>query len=375
MSVSGKPSPFQLQQPKTATPSVAATWAGPVRMQSRLKEMPLPVATGLSVGVHVLTPVVMAVSFLLILILLSWLMNFNWMDWLKPKPRQQEMVFTLIPDTQAERPDKARFKAAFNQIAGGEHDPNREIAPVETPSSTPQQAAQPQQPIPQPTAPLKPQPQVTAQKPTPKAPEPKKTQVQPVQHAMVPVPTIPIPKAPSPNLKPAPTPDMSDGPVVSSSPTTSSSPAPISIGGSSLASASSTAGRPGLSSQLGEGGSAGNPEAGHGSRPGVNAQQDIDYGPFMAELERRIKRNWSPPRAGSSKRVKLRFLLARDGRLLDISVLQSSGETATDEAAIKAVKLSAPFRNIPPQVRDETLPIEFTFDYNVFNPAKQAVKM
>ena len=86
----------------------------------------------------------------------------------------------------------------------------------------------------------------------------------------------------------------------------------------------------------------------------------------MKELQRRIKMNWDPPKGNESKRVILLFSITRDGRLKSVKVHRSSGLEAADRAAMDAVKLTAPFRPLPPEFKGESVDIQFTFDYNVF---------
>ena len=86
----------------------------------------------------------------------------------------------------------------------------------------------------------------------------------------------------------------------------------------------------------------------------------------MRDLQRRIKMNWDPPKGNESKRVVLLFRIAKDGRLLSCQVSKSSGLAAADNAAMHAVKLTAPFRPLPANFRGQSIDIQFTFDYNVF---------
>jgi TonB family protein len=86
----------------------------------------------------------------------------------------------------------------------------------------------------------------------------------------------------------------------------------------------------------------------------------------MADLQRRIKRQWFPPKGNESKRVKVVFKVHRDGQMSNLRMLVSSGLTIADQAALKAVENAAPFRNLPDGAPDD-VDIEFTFDYNVFN--------
>lgn len=110
----------------------------------------------------------------------------------------------------------------------------------------------------------------------------------------------------------------------------------------------------------------GNPGPGNPSGPpGIDAIKQADWGPYMRELERRIKRNWNPPKGNVSKRVVMLFTIGRDGRLIAIKTLRSSGQPDSDRAAKAAIELTAPFKSLPPEFKGNNIDIEFTFDYNV----------
>lgn len=93
--------------------------------------------------------------------------------------------------------------------------------------------------------------------------------------------------------------------------------------------------------------------------------QNVDLGPYMRELQRRIKMNWNPPKGTENKKVILRFKIAKNGRLLTNSVIKSSGNLKTDKAALEAVKLASPFRPLPADFKGESVDVQFIFDYNV----------
>lgn len=105
---------------------------------------------------------------------------------------------------------------------------------------------------------------------------------------------------------------------------------------------------------------------GGGGPDGIDAQEEPDFGPYIAELQRRIKRNWQPPSDNRNKTIVVVFEIGRDGRLLDVSMKQSSGVSVADQAAIQAVRASAPFRPLPANFKGDRIPVHFTFDYNVF---------
>ncbi len=108
-----------------------------------------------------------------------------------------------------------------------------------------------------------------------------------------------------------------------------------------------------------------NPGGGSG-RPGIDAIKEPDFGPYMRDLQRRIKLNWTPPKGNESKQVVLLFKIAKNGQLLSCRVFKSSGFPAADQAALNAVKLSAPFRPLPVDYKGNNIEIQFTFDYRVF---------
>ncbi len=113
-------------------------------------------------------------------------------------------------------------------------------------------------------------------------------------------------------------------------------------------------------------GSGGNNPGGGGGRPGIDAIKEPDFGPYMRELQRRIKYNWHPPKGNESRKVVLLFKIAKNGQLLSCRVYRSSGLPSADQAALNAVKMTAPFRPLPADYKGTNIDIQFTFDYNVF---------
>jgi len=97
----------------------------------------------------------------------------------------------------------------------------------------------------------------------------------------------------------------------------------------------------------------------------IDVGVDINWSPYMADLQRRIKRCWFPPRHGETKRVKVVFSLTKNGELINLRLVKSSDLQLADSAALKAVESAAPFRPLPVGA-PSSVDIEFTFDYNVF---------
>lgn len=89
------------------------------------------------------------------------------------------------------------------------------------------------------------------------------------------------------------------------------------------------------------------------------------FKPYMDNLRNKIKRNWDPPKNKENNDVILKFKIARDGSLMETNIIKSSNSMAIDRAAIKALNKSAPFGPLPKQFKEESVDVEFTFDYNV----------
>jgi len=283
----------------------------------------------------------------------------------KPEIKPRDIEFVIV--NNKERPPinkNTRLRADRNTRAGGKHDPTKKISEpthVSSPSE-PKRSSAEQKPI-QKTAPR----HTSMAKQEPKAPQvpprpvfqpkpsspPKLTAQNPFS---IPTPKVKAPKTFAPMGGPVTT-----GPIGSSSP--SGDPSPIMSGGKRGSSKSSR----GSGYSMG-GGDQGNPGPGNpNGTPGIDAIKEPDFGPYMRELQRRIKRNWHPPRGNESKKVVLLFKVSRDGRLLRLNINKSSGLSDADDAALEAVKMSAPFRPLPPEYQGSDIDIQFTFDYNVFS--------
>jgi TonB family protein len=327
------------------------------------REIPLNRAIVYSTIAH---PAVLAFLWLLIklFLLLLAILGITLPLFEKPKPKIRDIEFVLVNKPEQTPIDKnTRNRADRNTRAGGKHDPTQKVSEPEpvTAKSEPQKQAAAPAPKPQKTQQQK-QPQQKT--PAPPRPTPKKNIPKPVITPPRFFP-IPVPKSHAPkSLSPAGGP-VTSAPTGANSPNMSPSPMMAGPRGSS-------SGQNRYSSPYSNGGgSAGNPGAGNPSgSPGIDAIKEPDFGTYMRELQRRIKRNWDPPRGNDSKRVVLIFKVSRDGRLLSLRVLNSSGIQTVDRAAISAVELTAPFKPLPPEYKGNDIDIQFTFDYNVFGVGK-----
>lgn len=338
----------------------------------------------------------------LLILIASLVLNLLGFSFDKPIEKPKDIEFVLVEKEAPPIDKNTKNRADKNSQAGGKHDPKRPVslpkasAPKSpdkkpTPPAPKKQEVKKQTPKPQPQKPAQPKVQkpatpapVAPQKPTatpPKAPAPRPTPAPSVAKPTTKPKSdfnIPIPKSAIPQIaQPVTTAPVTAEPKVASGGSGgaqgSSSPAPSfspsnSSSGSYGGKGSSVGGGGRFSNGTGSGaGNVGNPGPGNpNGAPGIDAIKEPDFGPYMKELQRRIKMNWDPPKGNESKRVVLLFSIARDGRLLNVSVHRSSGLQAADNAAINAVKLTAPFRPLPPEFKGSKVDIQFTFDYNVW---------
>lgn len=356
-------------------------YALPAVIRKNEQDMSLKKSILLSTLLH---PTVAGLIWLFTFILMFMGINFALFE--RPKPKVNDIEFVLVDKEQMPINKKTKYRSDMNSRAGGKHDPKRKVS---MPSPAPKKKSEAQQTLDNikkaQKAKIQPQAQNNKQS------QPKKVQ----QKAPTPTQSNARPQPPSvrPSLAPPSPPKLSQNakpqfaiPVPKSAirPTAPSSSGPVGGSGSAKSSGGgSYAPTPSLSPTMGGGGAGssgskmsggssgsgqyGNPGPGNpNGRPGIDAIREPDFGPYMRELQRRIKMNWDPPKGNESKRVVLLFKIARDGRLLSVRVFKSSGIPNADRAALQAVELTAPFRPLPADFKGPSIDIQFTFDYNVF---------
>ena len=360
----------------------------------------------------ILHPAALGAIYLIAAILLFFGISLSIFD--RPKPKVKDIEFVLVEKEGTPINKNTPYRSDINSRAGGHHDPTKKVSmPSPAPAATPK-------PSPAPQPPAKTQQQAPKQSQPKPQPAKKPTVTQQLQQAFQPKPapkpeqpTPPAPKAPQaakpapptarPSIKPPTTPKpvakpssafqvpvpkggtntgtYATGPISGSGTANKGggSGGPVSGSGSGkytpAPSLAPTGGGSSSGQKLAKGGGGGtggpgNPGPGNpNGAPGIDTIREPDFGPYMRELQRRIKMNWDPPKGNESKRVVLMFKIAKDGRLLSCSVYKSSGLKSADDAALNAVKLTAPFRPLPAEYKGSSIDIQFTFDYNVFGAA------
>lgn len=347
----------------------------------------------------ILHPTVVGTAWLIVFILA--LMGITFSIFEKPKPKVQDIEFVLVDKEDTPINKNTPYRSDINSRAGGHHDPTRKVSmpspspgtPKQAQAAKPKTASKPAAQQPKQNPIQKMVQQVTQQQPKAQ-PKQQPSQTQGPKRAEQAKPQPPTarpslkpPMTPRPVTKPSsaftvPVPSGgTKGGTYSTGPISGSGTSAKGGGAGGSSSKGSYAPTPSLAptgsgsssgSKLAKGGGGGtggygNPGPGNpNGRPGIDAVREPDFGPYMRELQRRIKMNWDPPKGNESKRVVLLFKIAKNGSLLSCSVFKSSGLPSADKAAINAVQLTAPFRPLPADFKGQSIDIQFTFDYNVF---------
>ena len=71
-------------------------------------------------------------------------------------------------------------------------------------------------------------------------------------------------------------------------------------------------------------------------------------------------------------RPTLEVTIRADGSLQDIVVRRSSGDKALDQAALKILRLAAPFDPLPPNIRKDYDVLRFAYDWDFFDSARKS---
>ena len=371
----------------------------PALMRTKPEVIPIQKSFAISTALH---PAAVFLIWLVSIILALAGIHLFEFGKLKP-PINKDIEFVLVDTPGTPRDPHTKNRANINSRSGGINDPKRKVS---LPSPAPKKQSKPSAAASNANKIIKKQQQQARQQAqTKNTQQQQKTQTQKTsqQPSAVnkPSPAKPAPPTARPSTNPvsAPAPVAKPStpfavPVPSSAPVgktlstgpvggTSSGTGLPKQGGSGTSSGSGayapkaslspssggSTGSLGRGSSGGGSGSMGNPGGGGGA-PGIDALREPDFGPYMNELQRRIKANWDPPKGNESKTVVLLFKIAKDGRLLSCRVSKSSGLPTADQAALKAVELTAPFRPLPADFKGQNIDIQFTFDYRVFGASR-----
>ncbi len=95
--------------------------------------------------------------------------------------------------------------------------------------------------------------------------------------------------------------------------------------------------------------------------------QEFKYVDYFTSIRKQIEEVWLYPvkamKKGISGKVLLRFTISKEGKLVDVQVLNTSGYKILDDAAIKAFKIASPYKPIPDTLNKNKLNIIATLSY------------
>lgn len=81
---------------------------------------------------------------------------------------------------------------------------------------------------------------------------------------------------------------------------------------------------------------------------------------YLKDMQKQIRANWKSP-AKSGKNLIISFDIAKDGKISNCKILQSSGKIDIDEKAMNAIKLSSPVQPLPKDFDGEYITVEYVF--------------
>ena len=90
---------------------------------------------------------------------------------------------------------------------------------------------------------------------------------------------------------------------------------------------------------------------------------------YYLALKRKIELVWEYPyrarRTGAQGRLLMRFVINKDGTLLEAKILRSSGSALLDSEAIRAIHNAAPYPPLPDRMQTDHLVVTATFEYSL----------
>jgi TonB family protein len=112
-----------------------------------------------------------------------------------------------------------------------------------------------------------------------------------------------------------------------------------------------------------------------GSQGGVVGQPvpldtpDPNYREYMQRVRQRIYAKWDYPREARDRelagRLVIEFHIGKDGQLLSLELVSSSGESVLDSSALNAVKMAERYPPLPEAMQRDVLPVVAIFSYRI----------
>ena len=253
-------------------------------------------------------------------------------------PTPLEFVY-VKPQKSAPPPNPQARQAQTNATAGGTRDPNRPIQTASRPSPSAETSVPSSSVAPPPAPPLA--------RTIPAEPA---ALLAPAQSAARPTPRSPVPAAPNPEPLQRPV----ANPVTSPPVTRPSAPRP-----SPTSSYAAQLSNPAVSVEQG---AAAQPNPNRtATGASVDAVQNDLWGGYLAALNHTVEQNWRQVSVAATSRTRVQFRVDRQGHVTGLQILEPSGNTLADQAAMQAVQAAAPFAPLPQNATEDTLIVNFTF--------------
>jgi protein TonB len=110
-------------------------------------------------------------------------------------------------------------------------------------------------------------------------------------------------------------------------------------------------------------------EGGGGTRLTALNAPEIQYISYFASIKRKIELVWQYPQdaanAGIQGELTIDFIIARDGSLESVRILQGSGYKILDDEAVGSIRIAAPYNPIPENYTIPNLRIRAHFIYQM----------
>ncbi len=96
---------------------------------------------------------------------------------------------------------------------------------------------------------------------------------------------------------------------------------------------------------------------------------DSPYTPYLKQLRRRIEKVWMYPEGAFAKKEEgvtvVKFSVAQNGKLGEVSLMASSGSPLLDEGSIRVIRAAAPYDPLPAFFNISRLNIVAAFRYRL----------
>lgn len=90
--------------------------------------------------------------------------------------------------------------------------------------------------------------------------------------------------------------------------------------------------------------------------------KQIDFRPYMAEIQNRLKKTWIPPIKNEDLKVDVEFNVAKNGEIKNIKIINPSKNKRNNDAIITALKKASPLPALPKAYDAENILIKYTFE-------------